>query len=52
MGLGLHITQDVLRQHGFTLHIARPEGAERGLEVLIRGEAVDAGGAEEPLAER
>lgn len=37
MGLGLHITEDVLTQHGFSLRIARPEGAERGLEVLISG---------------
>lgn len=37
MGLGLHITEDVLTQHGFTLRLQRPQGAERGLEVLITG---------------
>jgi signal transduction histidine kinase len=42
MGLGLHITEDVLTQHGFTLRIARPEGAERGLEVLISGPTTEA----------
>lgn len=43
MGLGLHITEDVLTQHGFTLRIARPEGAGRGLEVLISGPTTAAG---------
>ena len=45
MGLGLHITADVLVQHGFLLRLQRPEGAERGLEVLIEGAVVSAEGS-------
>lgn len=37
MGLGLHITSDVVAQHGFELRMQRPADAERGLEVLIEG---------------
>jgi hypothetical protein len=44
MGLGLHITQDVLTRHGLTLLLREPEQAERGLEVVIRGPLVLAAG--------
>lgn len=43
MGLGLHITEDVLTQHGFTLRLQRPQDAEPGLEVLITGPTTAAG---------
>lgn len=38
-GLGLHITQEVARRHGFELRIAR--SAEGGLEVELAGRAME-----------
>jgi signal transduction histidine kinase len=48
MGLGLHITADVVAQHGFALQLKRPDGEAQGLEVLIEGPTAPPEPASEP----